>query len=93
MTSNSASIEIHIEQCKQLWVAREELKPKHERRGLPSAPKITPELLKKLAMEEKGNPEAEVDLLRAQNEAAYQSYNTVSLHPCEFCGRTFLEEK
>ena len=37
----ASSYEIHLKQCKQLWVARENTKPPSERKPLPQDPLIT----------------------------------------------------
>ena len=72
-----SSFDIHIRQCKDLWVAREALKDKRDRKDLPQDP---PNLC----------VETELDEI---NRLANEIYNTVSLDTCEFCGRSFLIER
>jgi hypothetical protein len=35
-----ASFDIHLKQCKELWIKREEHKPRDQRRPLPEAPEM-----------------------------------------------------
>ena len=77
-----ASIEIHQKQCKEKWIKIEEKKPKHLRQPVPSPP-AQPTSTEGLSPEQ---------VIALQNEAAYASFNTNTLVPCERCGRTFLED-
>ncbi|KAK1934987.1 Zinc finger protein 474 [Phytophthora citrophthora] len=76
-----SSFEIHLKQCKQLWVQQEELKPKNERRPIPKTPP-------KLGEGGGGMTRQEVEAL---NQAAQEAYNVHGMEKCEFCGRTFAE--
>lgn len=79
------SFDIHLKQCKELWIAREAQKDPRERKPLPPDPfeaggcadrtNLTPEQL------------------QAINDKSSQQYNSVSLSQCQWCGRTFLPEK
>ncbi|KAF0708599.1 hypothetical protein AaE_013149 [Aphanomyces astaci] len=68
-----SSFEIHLKQCKQMWIAQEELKPLRERRPVPEPP---PTLL--VATEGGGDAPSSYDLtpeqLEAQNRAAQQAF-------------------
>lgn len=81
-----SSYEIHLKQCKDLWIAREALKPPKERKELPRDPTLDLTCLpsiegtKQLTLEE-------------SNALAEKTFNDVSLLPCPYCGRTFLAEK
>ncbi|KAL3666217.1 hypothetical protein V7S43_009001 [Phytophthora oleae] len=76
-----SSFEIHLKQCKQLWVQTEELKPKNERRPIPKTPP-------KIGEGGGGMSRQEVEAL---NQAAQEAYNVHGMEKCEFCGRTFAE--
>jgi hypothetical protein len=98
------SFDIHIKQCKDLFLAREAQKDPRERKKLPEDP------LEKLgssqygsgapssASGERRNGESggqhltrkELDEL---NQISTNAYNTEVLATCQFCGRTFLPEK
>jgi hypothetical protein len=87
------SYEIHLRQCKELWVAREELKPDpRDRKPLPldptSAATFTPK--KQHSANTSSVSKNNLDEL---NRLAIESFNSVSLDRCEVCGRTFLPEK
>ena len=60
----------------------EEQKPKHKRKPLPEPPSI-----------ESSDNISHKQRVALENEAALASFNTNTLVPCNFCGRTFLEEK
>ena len=72
------SFDIHLRQCKELWVAREELKDKWERKPLPSDP---------------CPPEGSENDLEVLNKLASEMFDKVSLSTCAHCGRTFLLER
>lgn len=74
----SASLLIHLRQCRQLWKDRESLKRRSERRPLPTPP---PEVEKPLPTD----PEER----QAFNDAMTAIWGTKALIPCIFCGRTF----
>jgi hypothetical protein len=76
---------IHLRQCKELWVAREGLKEKSERKPLPEDP--TGGLDPKSLVDVSPTELAEI------NKAANETYNTVSLSVCQHCGRSFLNDK
>ena len=102
-----SSFEIHLKQCKELWIAREALKDPKERKPLPPDPV---ELMKQRGIDPgsnesvdtetttpkkvKGGPrnESEVDLDEI-NRMASETFNSVSLSTCVHCGRSFLAEK
>ncbi|ETI31874.1 hypothetical protein F441_21101 [Phytophthora nicotianae CJ01A1] len=80
-----SSFEIHLKQCKKLWVQQEELKPKNERRPIPKTP---PGIGQGGVDGNKGMSRQEVEAL---NQAAQEAYNVHGMEKCEFCGRTFAE--
>lgn len=80
------SYDIHIKQCKELWIARESVKPIKERKPLPEDPFL------KLQSEPNSESYSEEELQKI-NAIAAQSYNNESLVGCSYCGRTFLPEK
>jgi hypothetical protein len=102
------SYDIHLKQCKDLWIARESLKDPRERKPLPEDPA---ERLKQSgggAVSKKGGGGGggsgagggggDQDsgggmTLEEINKLASEAYNTESLSTCPFCGRTFLPEK
>jgi hypothetical protein len=73
---------IHLKQCEDLWIAREQLKSSKERRPIPINPN------EKFAIEI-----SEHQSIEKLNKQAIDSFNTESLKLCEYCGRTFLEDK
>lgn len=85
-----SSYEIHLKQCKELFIAREAQKDPRERKKLPPDPSLT-------MTGTGGNPSAATTLTRKEldelNKTAGDTYNTESLSTCAFCGRTFLPEK
>ncbi|ETV95737.1 hypothetical protein H310_10810 [Aphanomyces invadans] len=85
-----SSYEIHLKQCKQLWIAQEELKPLKERRPVPEPPHA-------LVSSECGDVPSAYDLtpeqLEAQNRAAQQAFENKVMEKCAFCGRTFNPER
>jgi len=82
----TASIEIHIQQCKELFVAREMKKDRSERLPLPKDPALSLTNGTKKASEMTKDELAEVN--RLADEAAANA-----LAQCEFCGRRFAPEK
>ena len=83
------SYDIHLKQCKELWVAREELKEPRERKPLPPDP-----ALKLNQTNKSGNNNGiSVQNLDEINKLASEAFNTVSLARCQYCQRTFLPEK
>ncbi|OQS04814.1 hypothetical protein THRCLA_02977 [Thraustotheca clavata] len=83
-----SSFEIHLKQCKQLFIAQEERKPLRERKPLPEPPNELVEItdatvLYKLSPEE----------LEAQNRAAAKTFENKVMEKCAFCGRTFNPER
>ena len=102
------SYDIHLKQCKDLWIARENQKPKRERKPLPADPMLalgrardSPE--NEGAMDIRPSPLRREPSVKgagmsnadiaAMNAAAQETYNNVSLAKCEWCGRSFLAEK
>ena len=92
----TASIAIHIPQCEALFVKRQAMLPRSERRPLPTRPFILPDKhndrpLKNpnrlAALEPFGSKNFDVD---KYNDAAFEAYNNEALVPCVNCGRTFL---
>jgi hypothetical protein len=98
------SFDIHIKQCKELFLAREAQKDPRERKKLPEDP------LEKLgtgqygsgppssASGERKNTESGAQQLTRKeldelNQISSDAYNTEVLATCQFCGRTFLPEK
>lgn len=110
-----SSFEIHLKQCKELWVKREEQKPKNERKPLPEDPFLHMSGgggsgLVGGGQDERGfgspggrgkggsgggsgGEHLSAAQLEAMNAAAQNSYNDVALFKCDWCGRSFLEEK
>ena len=102
------SFEIHLKQCKELWIAREAEKDPRERKKLPEDPML------KFAGGG-GGYDNEVSSggagsggggggggggrlptakeLEEINRASTQAFNTEALDTCAHCGRTFLPEK
>jgi hypothetical protein len=81
-----SSYEIHLKQCKELWVAREEQKDPKERKPLPEDP------MEQARANGGGDTMSEAELEKI-NQIAQEAYNDKSLSTCAFCGRTFLPEK
>jgi hypothetical protein len=79
------SFEIHLKQCKELWIAREAQKDPRERKPLPQDPS------EGFGTVDRSNLTAEQ--LQIINDKSSQQYNNVSLSQCQWCGRTFLPEK
>lgn len=99
------SFDIHIKQCKELFLAREALKDPRERKKLPEDPmeklgfnggQSSPE--KRSSSNAAGaaspNPVNTESLsLDEINRMATEAFNNEALSRCAFCGRTFLPEK
>ena len=79
------SLEIHIKQCRKLWIKRESLKPAHERKPIPQAPQQYQRALDNGNIASMGAEE-----MLAQNQAAADKYNKDVLEACPNCGRSFL---
>ncbi|KAF1334332.1 Zinc finger c2hc domain-containing protein, partial [Globisporangium splendens] len=85
-----SSFEIHLKQCKKLWLAQEELKPKSERRPIPK----TPPGLGQMSESEfalSGSGKVDRDAIEAMNRMMQESFNVHGMEKCENCGRTFAE--
>lgn len=85
-----SSYDIHLKQCKDLWIAREELKPPRERKRLPDDPTLTMSQNDSLPAIAGRTQSLTLDEV---NALASTTFNTESMSTCEFCGRTFLAEK
>jgi hypothetical protein len=86
------SYEIHLKQCRGLWVAREEQKPLRERKPLPEDPMLKYTSGGETLPAINGAP-AKAMTLDETNALASQAFNAVALETCKYCGRTFLAEK
>lgn len=90
------SFDIHLKQCKELFLAREELKDPRDRKKLPPDPF---EVGSNISPSAKGNqgsglsPGGGGDSLDEMNRIASEAFNNVALDTCAYCGRTFLPEK
>lgn len=86
----SKSVEIHEKECIIRWEAQNRALPKNMRKPKPVKPS--------LATHSSENPFDNVPVgrsganpdLEAYNEAAYESFQTQALFPCETCGRKFV---
>ena len=94
-----SSYEIHLKQCKELWIARENLKDPKERKPLPLDPLIGAlgksgkmASLSSMPMGDEPTGLSALDLEEI-NKLASSAFNSVALDTCKFCGRTFLPEK
>ena len=79
-----SSYDIHLKQCKELWIAREEKNPPKDRRPLPEDPFLN------FNGSSKGNNEANLEEI---NKIAQEQFKTAALVSCQFCNRSFLPEK
>jgi hypothetical protein len=77
----SKSLMIHVPQCQEKWLQKEEQKPKNERRKLPLCPSVLDDPLP--------TDPAGIDEF---NSTMFSIYNGVSLCQCPHCGRSFNEE-
>jgi hypothetical protein len=95
------SYEIHLKQCKELWIAREAQKDPKERKKLPEDPFAngggnfcTPS---KGSPNKGGGNEGEGGTggmsLEEMNKIAGATFNSESLEQCKWCSRSFLPEK
>lgn len=82
------SYEIHLKQCKDLWIQREEQKPLKDRKKLPEDPAL--QFGTSFPSIKSGTSKMTLD---ETNALAASTYNSVALEKCEYCGRTFLAEK
>lgn len=103
------SYDIHLKQCKELWIAREAQKDPKERKKLPEDP-----ALRLLNRGEADSPDGKSSRnnnsnsnsntgnndstpsrseLDELNKLASEAFNTEALAQCAYCGRTFLPEK
>lgn len=92
------SFEIHLKQCKELWIAREAEKDPRVRKPLPEDPMLKLGIALDEASQGSGNGGGGGGALSARkleeiNRISTQAFNTEALSACEFCGRTFLPEK
>lgn len=97
------SYEIHLKQCKELFLAREAQKDPKERKPLPEDPMI--KLLNKTGVSETSKSTSLNNTSTSSagstqgisldeiNKLASESFNTETLCACVYCGRTFLPEK
>ena len=86
------SFEIHLKQCKDLWIAREAEKDPRERKKLPDDPML------KLTAATAGNSlnSPYIDnskTLEELNRLATETFNTESMETCKFCARSFLTKE
>mmetsp|Transcript_17840 Transcript_17840/g.23504 ORF Transcript_17840/g.23504 Transcript_17840/m.23504 type:complete len:244 (-) Transcript_17840:24-755(-) len=100
-----SSFDIHLKQCKKLWIDRESKKPKHERKPLPRDPMESSGVdavavggggggLGSTSGGSGGGNGGMTDAeLQQLNDMAQDSYNNAALSKCAYCGRTFLPEK
>jgi hypothetical protein len=92
-----SSFDIHLKQCKKLFIAQEELKPKGERRPVPKTPpgldgrggRHSPGHAS--GDDSGGNERPTREMIEAMNRAAQETYNEHGMDKCENCGRTFAE--
>lgn len=93
------SFDIHLKQCKELWIAREAQKDPRERKPLPPDPMegrgMSPSPTSAGSPMGAKSPGSHItdEELEAMNKAAGDAFKTVSLATCQWCGRTFLPEK
>ncbi|CCI42735.1 unnamed protein product [Albugo candida] len=85
-----SSFDIHLKQCKKLWIAQEELKPRGERKPLPKTPPKAGGA-RELESDPSGSKPMTRDEVEAMNKAASEAYNVHGMEKCENCGRTFAE--
>lgn len=95
-----SSFNIHVPQCKELWIKREEKKDPKERKPVP----LDPLLQSQSASDNKPASVSENHVndnrsenggmsLEEINRISSEAFNTSALNRCEYCGRTFLPEK
>lgn len=93
-----SSYEIHLKQCKELFIAREAKKDPKERKKLPEDPMLAITLKQSTYTSQSNTSKASAttngDLdLDEINRLATATFNTETLETCVYCGRTFLAEK
>ena len=81
-----AGYDWHVSKCKDLFIKREALKPKRERRPVPQDPMVSFQ-----ATGQAGGPMRQ-EFLDAYNEHAEQAFQA-TLAQCRYCGRTFHPDK
>ena len=79
----TTSLKIHLPQCEKLWIERESLKDRRDRRPVP---KPTPNMMNSVNIKD---PAA----MAAYNQQATQEFNQRALVACPHCGRTFFEDR
>jgi hypothetical protein len=87
------SFEIHLKQCKELWIAREAEKDPRERKKLPEDPMVK---LTAATQASGNNFSLNLDAsktLDELNRLATETFNTESMEACKFCARTFLSKE
>jgi hypothetical protein len=84
------SFEIHLKQCKELWIAREAEKDPRERKKLPEDPMLR---FSAGGGSEGSSPMPTAKELEEINKLSTVAFNTEALDTCAYCGRTFLPEK
>jgi hypothetical protein len=78
----TTSLKIHVPQCEKMWIEREKLKDKKDRRPVPKPVAAIP------------RPNAKDPIAMAEyNEMATKQFNERALVPCPNCGRTFFEDR
>eukprot|EP01039_Chlorochromonas_danica_P005359 gene5359-5895_t len=99
------SYDIHLKQCKELWIARESQKDPRERKPLPEDPALRLAGRKTAAggddddvgggspVKSAGGGGGGEPSLDEINRMASEAFNSVALSQCAYCGRTFLPEK
>ena len=79
-----AGFEHHVKQCSDLFLKREALKPKKERRSIPEDPYIL--------IGGNKNYKNNDDMLEELNNLSFKAFNS-NLSTCDYCGRKFIPEK
>lgn len=92
------SYDIHLKQCKELWIARENQKDPRERKKMPEDPFANGGFPGNSSGGASGGGGDDAHIptaaeLEEMNNRANQIFNTETLSTCAFCGRTFLPEK
>ena len=86
----SKSITIHEQDCMVKWESQNKALPKNMRKPKPVKPSLTDKSsenpLDNIPVGGSGSP----NVLQAYNDAAYESFQTQALFPCETCGRKFV---
>lgn len=76
----TTSLKIHVPQCEKLFIERESLKPKSQRRSVPTAISIDTNNMNNMNIQQ-------------YNQQAYQQYQTESMITCEWCNRRFADDR